>query len=493
MTLVAPSAPRTTANLGERAMRGIVTLAAREGAMKLLAFGGDIALYRLLTPADFGVIVPVAFLAGLVKQFADLGLQPSVVQRPSEPRERELRAVFTAQLGLVVCAATIVFFAGPFMVDGLLGREADHWLIRVFALSILFSAFRIVPAALLERHLQFGRLALADISSTVSYYALGIAFAIGAAGAWSLAVAHVGASLVSTLALIALKPWRPVPTRNVARMRAFAAFGSKFQGSRLALMLKDSLIPLFAPRAYGVTATGWLSWADKISAQPLTLTQLVARVSLPAFSRIQAEPERVRAGAEFTLKWNAICTLPLFAAVLAFGPEIARYIYGEDWIPAVPALYVMSLNAALVPLNGLITPVLNALGKTRLVLAVAVCWAAAAWVTAVSLSATGMGFIAIPVALAGTQVAAALVLVPLARREFGLRLLHHLPKPLLAATLAGLVGRFVLLPMLTDGILLVQGAILVIVLYGGLVYALDRRAIRDEIATIIQRRLATRP
>ena len=38
-------------------------------------------------------------------------------------------------------------------------------------------------------------------------------------------------------------------------------------------------------------------------------------------------------------------------SALAFAPEIALYIYGDQWVPAVPALYVLSLNAVLVPIS----------------------------------------------------------------------------------------------------------------------------------------------
>ena len=483
----APAAPVPTTGLSDRAVRGVMTLGLREGGMKVLAFAGDIALYRLLTPADFGVIVPIAFLAGMVKQFADVGLQPSLIQRGREPNGQELRSVFTAQFGLVTLAAAIVCVAGPAMVAGLLGGAADPWMIRVFALSILLSVFRTVPAALLERHLRFGRLAVADVVGTLFYFTAGIGFAIGAFGVWSLVIAHVGASLVSTLAVVALRPWAPLPTRRVGALRPYLNFGARFQGARLALMLKDSLIPLFSPRAFGAVTTGLLSWSDKISSQPLMLTQLVARVSLPAFSRIQDEPDRVRAGAELTLKWNAIVTLPAFAAVVAFAPEIALYIYGDQWVSAVPALYVLSLNAVLVPINGLVTPVLNALGKTKIVLAVALVWAAVAWTLAVVLTSAGVGLLAVPIALAGSQVVASLALLPLARREFGLRLVRHLGKPLLAALAAGALGRLVLLPLLTDAVLLIQGGIVVVIVYAGMLYALDRRALRTELAAFGRR------
>ena len=478
-------------DLEDRAIRGVISLGMREGGMKLVSFLGSVALFRLLTPADFGVIVPIATFAGLVKQFADLGLHPSLIQRGSEPGTRDLRAVFTGQLLLVFAGGVIVFFAGPFAVDALLNDQIDPWMTRVFAFSVFFTAFRIVPAALLERHLQFGRLAAADIAGTLFYYIAGIGFAIGAAGVWSLVIAHVGASLVSTLAVVVARPWWPVPTRNLRVLRPHMGFGARFQGSRLAITLKDSLIPLFTPRAFGAAATGYLNWANRVSAQPLALTQWVARVSLPTFARIQDAPEQVRRGAELTLKWNAIVTLPGFVAVIAFGPEIASLIYGDQWLPAVPALYVLAINNALIPINGLITPILNAVGKTKTVLLVSIGWAAAAWGLAAILMALGTGFLAVPIGLAVSQGLAALVLLPIGRREFDLRLAHHLVRPLLAAVGAGLFGRFVLLPLLTDAVLLIQGGIVVVLIYAALLYVIDRSALRSELGALWKRRAAS--
>ena len=486
-----PDADIRAGDLGYRAVRSVVTLGLREGSMKIVAFTGNVVLFRLLTPADFGIIVPIAFLAGLIKQFADIGLQPSLIQRGPEPQAQELRAVFTGQLLLVSVGAIVVFVAGPLIVSGLLNMEINPWMTRVFALSILLSVFRVVPAALLERHLQFGRLAAADIVGSLFYFSAGIGFAIGAGGVWSLVIAHVGASIVSTLVVVVARPWWPIPTTSLGVLRSHVDFGARFQGTRIVLTLKDSLIPLFAPRAFGASATGLLNWANRVSAQPLVMTQLVARVSLPAFARIQANPDQVRRGAELTLKWNAIVTLPVFAALVAFGPEIASLIYGDHWLPAVPALYILAINSVLVPINGLITPILNAIGKTRIVLGVAVGWAVIAWVLAAGLTAAGVGFISVPIALAISQGLATLVLMPIGRREFDLRLFHHLVRPLAAAVGAGLIGRFLLLPMLTDAVLLVQGGLVVILLYIALLYVIDRRALRTELGALRRRHLTT--
>ena len=122
-------------------------------------------------------------------------------------------------------------------------------------------------------------------------------------------------------------------------------------------------------------------------------------------------------------------------------------------------------------------------------LGVSVGWAGIAWVLAAGLTAAGVGFISVPIALAISQGLATLVLMPIGRREFDLRLFHHLVRPLAAAVGAGLIGRFLLLPMLTDAVLLVQGGVVVILLYIALLYAIDRRALRAELGALRRRHL----
>ena len=54
--------------------------------------------------------------------------------------------------------------------------------------------------------------------------------------------------------------------------------------------------------------------------------------------------------------------------------------------------------------------------------------------------------------------------------------------------LAGAFGRLVMLPLLTDWVLLIQGGLVVVLVYAGLVYLMDRETIRREVALLFQRR-----
>ena len=466
----------------------MASLGLREGGMRILAFAGDVALYRLLLPEVFGLVVPIAFIAGIIKQFSDLGLAASLIQRSDEPRESDLRTIFTVQAVLVVIAAAIIFVAGPVILDLLDEGSPDPWLIRAFSLSVLISAFRAVPAAMLERHLNFGRLAVADVSGTVWFYAAGIALAVAGVGPWALVAAHVGASIIPTFLLLFFYRWRPVPSIQRGRLRQNLDFGAKFQGQRLLLMFKDSLIPILGPTGFGRTATGLLAWGDKLAQQPLILTQLVARVSLPAFSRIQDERDAVARGAHLAIKWTCLLTFPFFAIIIAFAAPIADFIYGPAWSDAAPVLYLLAANAVLVPINGLLTPIINALGHSGRLLALAAVWAIVAWAIALALVASGAGFAALAIALVVTQVAALLYLAPLAARLAGVNVARAAGLPAVLAFAVGLIAWFAFRPLVTNLALLLVFAALSLALYAVALYALDRHNLRHEARGVLRLR-----
>ena len=80
-----------------------------------------------------------------------------------------------------------------------------------------------------------------------------------------------------------------------------------------------------------------------------------------------------------------------------------------------------------------------------------------------------------------------MVLIPIGRREFELRVVRRLVRPFVAAVMAGVFGRFVLLPLLTDAVLLVQGCLVVAAVYVGVLYVIDRRALQVELGALRRR------
>nr|MCU0935669.1 oligosaccharide flippase family protein [Gammaproteobacteria bacterium] len=76
------------ADLRRRAVRGGAVTAAAQAGKAALQLGGVLALARLLTPEDFGMVAMVLAAAGVIEMFRNLGLPMATVQREDITHEQ---------------------------------------------------------------------------------------------------------------------------------------------------------------------------------------------------------------------------------------------------------------------------------------------------------------------------------------------------------------------------------------------------------------------
>ena len=202
--------------------------------------------------------------------------------------------------------------------------------------------------------------------------------------------------------------------------------------------------------AYGATATGYLAWANQVALTPLLLTGLVARVSYPAWARLQEHPQALAASVESTLKWTWRLSLPAFAVLAGLAPQIIEHVYGPKWRPALPSLYLLCATMTLAVGTSILIPALHSCGRAKAALRTAAGWAVLTWLIALALVAAGVGLEALPLATAlGTAVAVAVVLFEV--RDMGLGLRRALALPLLTG-LASVMILVLLGPVAVHGI-----------------------------------------
>ena len=71
-----------------------------------------VALARLLSPGDYGLLGMVTVITGLFAMFSDLGLSTAVVQK-QDLSSRELSSVFWFNLGLASVVALLIAACSP--------------------------------------------------------------------------------------------------------------------------------------------------------------------------------------------------------------------------------------------------------------------------------------------------------------------------------------------------------------------------------------------
>lgn len=376
-----PLPPSSGSDVLGRGARSAMALGLRQAVVQALSLAGAVALARLLTPAEFGIYGITVFVLQFLVVFGDAGLAAGLVREEAEPSEADFRAVFTFQQVLVAALVTAAALLSPVWNAWMEPGSGIGPLLAAAMAALVLASFQTLPAARLERHLRFDRLAVVEVAQAVAFNAVAVGAALAGLGASSMAVALVARAATGAVAMQLVSPWRTAWGWDFARVRRRLRFGLAYQGSSFVSMAAESLVPVFVGATIGHEAVGGLFFARMLAFHPFVVVAMVQRVMLPMFARLQSRPAELARAASATLLAVSALAVPVQATVLALEEPLVRIVFGEQWLEWLGVFRLLWVAALLEPPLLVAVAMLNALGRSGrtlryIVEATALTWAA---------------------------------------------------------------------------------------------------------------------
>ena len=426
---------------GKKAFAGIVALTSRTFLLQLVAFGATFLLTIFLSPAVFGIFYVVSAVVAFLGYFSDIGLAAALIQKKETLSREDLVTTFTIQQVLVGTAIIIALILSPFIGRWYGLDEPGMWLYRALAFAFFLSSLKTIPSILLERNLSFNKLIIPQILETVGFYITAVILAWWGFGVTSFSWAVAVRSVVGLVAMYIIAPWRPGFGISTSVARRLLRFGIPFQMNSFLALIKDDLLTVYLGKVLPLAQVGYIGWAKKWAEVPLRLIMdSIVRVTFPAFSRLQHDTARLRAGIEHTLFGLSVTILPISVAmIVAIRPLMAAIPRYGKWEPAILSFYLFAVASVIASLSTPLTNALNALGYIRTTLKLMILWTALTWILTLSLLPI-MGFNAVAVALLAITSTVALVVV-LVKRVVSFSFFGSVRIPVFAATAQFIASR----------------------------------------------------
>jgi O-antigen/teichoic acid export membrane protein len=321
-----------------------------------------VVLARLLTPREFGLAGMALVFTNLLALFTDLSLGAALIQRP-EVTEEDRSTVFwvTVLIGVAFSAGGV---AASGLVAGFYGRSAVGPLFAVLSLGFILNALSATQVALATRDFAYRRLQIREMSSVVMGTVAGIIAAVAGLGAWAIVVQSIAVAATSAVLIWTLSPWRPRFIFSMQSLRNLGGFGSKLFASRLLAYANLNGDNLLVGRFLGSRALGVYSLAYNVMFTPMVRIGLpLQQVVFPAYSRLQNEPERLRAVWLRSKRLSAAVLAPAFLAFLVVAPDLVPVVFGQKWHQAIAVLQLLCVAGVAHSLVTLNWSVLQARGQ----------------------------------------------------------------------------------------------------------------------------------
>lgn len=337
-------------------------LAARQGLQFLVV----LVLARILTPADFGKVALLALFVSFAVVVADLGINTALVQaRSLTPAD------ISTAFWVSVSAGGVLTLLGAVLAPPLanaLGQPHLGPLAALMSVNVVLTSLGAVPAALLVKQLQFGRMLLIGVTASLTSGAVALMMALRHHGVWSLAVQSLLMAAISAAGAWLAVPQRPSRTWSRDSARQLLGTGRYVLAANMCDVAYARVVVLLIGTLFGPTRLGYYLRADSTQQMPADAASAVlGRVALPVFSEASEDTAGLRTGLRLSIRTATTVIAPALALAGALSGPLVRTFYGPQWGPSAPLLTILCLGGLLWPLHVMNIQLMYALGQARTV------------------------------------------------------------------------------------------------------------------------------
>jgi len=358
-------APRVArADLDRSLLSGIAWTSIVTWFSQALGWSTTLVVVHYLAPSDYGLIGMAALYLGLVQMASELGLGSAVV------RFHDLTSNQLGQfnsLSVIAGAAGVALSLAAAIPMGYFFREPRlPAIVAVMSLAFFISGFKIVPQALLQRQLQFRKLALIEGTQSIVGALSNLTMVLLGFGYWTLAIYPVVCATVYAMLVVLNCPThfrRP----RLSSIRQPFAFSSHMLFTRFAWYAYSNadfavIGKLLGKAALGAYTVGWTMSGMAVE----KITSLIGRVTPAFFATVQHDIAELRRYLLLLTEALALLTFPVCVGIALIAGDIVRLALGERWTVAIVPLQLLAIMATFRSIEPLIPQVLAAIGETRL-------------------------------------------------------------------------------------------------------------------------------
>jgi O-antigen/teichoic acid export membrane protein len=326
---------------------------------------------RILAPEDYGLVALASASAGLLFVINELGLSASVIQQKTIDLSL-LRQVFGVVISLnFVCFLILFLLAAPIATFYTQPKLVP--LIQLLSCQFIFSAFSVLPTAILMRGMRFRALSLMDLAAQITGSLFTLFLALEGLGVWALAWGNLVSVVLKSVLYNAASPFLHWPSVPSPALRETMKFGGYVTLQRILWFVYSSADVFIVGKLLGKDLLGQYAISYQFASLPMQkVNGIISAVTFPAYSRARENPGALRSQLSKTIRLLSVIAFPIFAGISVVSQDAILVVLGEKWAPAVVSMQLLSLVMPLKMILSSIQTALNSAGRPDITFAIVI-------------------------------------------------------------------------------------------------------------------------
>lgn len=309
---------------------------------KLLNLLALVVLARILFPEDFGLVTISAVIIGIITLFKDFGLSAAFIQRRTDDDEAA-DIVFWSNIALRLILYAVAFLVAPFVAD-FFGEPLVDPVMKVASLSFVIEAFSSAHSAKLTKNLEFRKITMVAVSTSIVVTISTVAFALLGFSFWSLVLGGLVGEPVGVILYWRVCKWRPKARFDRRVAKDMFTYGRDVVGINFLGFGVRNLDNFVVGKVMGSVALGTYTLGRRFGLYSATnIVSILGRVLFPAYAKLQAQKERIRRAYMKTFYPVSMLAFPAAIGLIVLSREFVGFVLGPNWTEVEAPLRILSV------------------------------------------------------------------------------------------------------------------------------------------------------
>jgi len=353
-------------SLKEKTFSGLGWSSADKVFQQIAVLICGIALARMLSKEDYGLVGLVAIFSGFSNVLIDSGFTAALIRKKNITQSDYL-TVFYSNIAVATFLYLILFFCAPLISDYYNEPNLTP-LSRVIFLSFLFSAFGVVQNAKLLKEINYKLITKGNIVAVVISYITALALAWLGYGFWALVAQIVIHPLVKTCYFWIFTQWKPSGSFSKKSLKELFSFSSSIAVGGILGTINTNIPQNVLGKVYNSDTTGLYYQANRLfNTISDFLFGSILSVPYSTLSTIDDDDRLKRVFRKF-VRVKSFIIFPMFMGMMLVADAFVNVLLGSKWNDAVPVLQLLCIGGIFNTLDTSSGDMLKIKGKSNIIL-----------------------------------------------------------------------------------------------------------------------------
>jgi len=292
--------------------------------------GGIILLTRIIGPQHYGFYAAAIGIFIYLFKVSLLGINVYLIRTTEAEDQRYFHLAFTFLI-ITACIVTVLTILAIPMIQALIKIDEVGPVLTVLAFSLPVILTNQVPLAVLERSIQYKKVAFGELGGQVGFYAAAIPAAIAGAGMWAPVTGWWIQQFILSVMYYKNSRYRPRFYWNSELIKKMLGYGVGYSSSVWIWHLRQLVNPVIVGRFIGADAVGIVAVSVKIVESLGFIKESIWRISISAFAQVQNDIQRLKNAVSEGMHIQLISVGVLLVIVAIVLPFVAEPLMGAQW------------------------------------------------------------------------------------------------------------------------------------------------------------------